>query len=65
MSEQEARYLVEDAAMEAALNGPLPPEAAMTPDEYAAAALLGSHEFIEAGCPIPESPAEPALALAA
>jgi len=52
-----------DLALEAMLNGPVPPEAWKDPDELAAELFLGSVEFAAAS--VPEPPEMPALALAA
>lgn len=53
-----------DLALEAMLNGPMPPEAWKDPDELAAELFLGSVDFALAAS-IPEPPEMPALALAA
>ncbi len=52
-----------DLALEAMINGPVPPEAWKDPDELAAELFLGSVEFAAAS--VPEPPEMPALALAA
>ena len=53
-----------EQALETMLNGPLPPEAYMDPDQLAADLFLGSVEIIASGW-LPEPPDEPALAVAA
>lgn len=45
-----------DLALEAMLNGPLPPEAYKAPDELAADLFMGSVEIITSGWLPPEPP---------
>ncbi len=54
-----------DRALEAMLNGPLPPEAYKDPDELAADLFLGSVEIITSDWLPPEPPECPPLDLAA